>query len=427
MVKKVIDIIPPEENTCFKKEKRQAEAKMIGAFKKARPDKDLAEKKRWKAFAFGLVAFTLSLLAILTLFYSKASLRIKPFLVQKEIEEEIKVDVSQEEFDIENKIIPGELFEVKVDLEKKFQTSGEIVESGKAEGIITVYNRREPPRAVRLRKETRFLSAEKEKVFRAVEKIYIPPATFKKGKLVPGSAKVRVVAAEPGEDYNIGPSKFSVPGLAGSVLYYSVWAESASPMTGGYLKKAKVVADEDIKKAKKEMEEALLERAAEKLKESIPKGFVFSKASIFKTDAQFSCSPQAGGKAEVFACRSVMTAKTLCFKFSYLSKFAELKLKDSLRPGEKLAPGTVEIVFSPKNALSVSGKLILRLKVKFKVYKEIPEKKIISAVKGLSKKEIKQQMGLNYPEGSLLSVRFFPFWLLKAPKNPERIKIELTF
>ncbi len=101
----------------------------------------------------------------------------------------------------------------------------------KASGSITVTNTYSAS-AVKLVKNTRFESSD-GLIFRALSDIVVPG---KKGSTA-GTVNVTVVADQPGEQYNIGPTKkFTVPGLKSTAdMFAGVYAHSSAAMSGGFL------------------------------------------------------------------------------------------------------------------------------------------------------------------------------------------------
>jgi len=427
-MRKIIDVIPPQE----KKEKRGEE--IIKKENEARPTvrasrKHLPKKKNLKVFWAALAALA-GIILFLWLgsgLYSKLTIQVKPSIEKKVLEDEIKVDTNQPLLDEENRIIPGRFFQSEENTQETFKSQAKEIEGEKAQGTIKVYNSCRPLRSLRFRANTRFLSAQGEKIFKSPQKVYLPPARLEKGKIVPGFKEIKVVAQSSGEDYNIGPSKFSVPGLSGAALYYCVWAESTSSMSGGYKKAVNVVAAEDLKGAKKKLRENLLGLSEDSLKKKMPSGFVFSPASLFVENFQASCPVKEGDKAEEFTCQGNMKSKVIGFSIADLKKIALNRINDKLLPEEDLVPGSLSLEFSPKNLSSDSGKIILTLKIKFDVYKKIREEAVLSRTKGLSENGIRAFIFKNYPQVEEIKCRFWPFWVGRAPRKVKRINLRLTF
>jgi hypothetical protein len=99
----------------------------------------------------------------------------------------------------------------------------------KSSGSITVYNNYSAS-SIKLIANTRF-QASSGLVFRIPAAIVIPGKTASK----PGSVQVTVIADQSGPQYNIGPSRFAVPGLQSIPTEYTgVYAQSSGSMTGGF-------------------------------------------------------------------------------------------------------------------------------------------------------------------------------------------------
>jgi hypothetical protein len=155
-------------------------------------------------------------------------------------------------------------------LEKKRELtrSEEKKVESKAEGKIIIYNKfdAEPQRLI---KNTRFESTD-GKVFRISDSITVPG---KKGN-TPGSIEVTVTADSYGEDYNIGPSDFSIPGFKGTPRYAGFYARSATSMKGGSSGNVKGVSASDMSAAKDELALALTSEIKAELKDKTMEGYV---------------------------------------------------------------------------------------------------------------------------------------------------------
>jgi hypothetical protein len=117
-------------------------------------------------------------------------------------------------------------------------TSTETVEN-RAQGTITVYNEysTQPQRLVT---NTRFES-EDGRIYRIENPITVPGYTVVSGTKTPGSITVTVYADEPGEEYNGGATTFTIPGLAGSPQFTSMYARTTDGISGGFIGERPVV------------------------------------------------------------------------------------------------------------------------------------------------------------------------------------------
>lgn len=356
---------------------------------------------------------------------SRLTLKIQPYLEALSFEETFEVRVEVGSIDLAEKIIPGRFFEEALEKWEQFKSTGLSQETGKAQGEIQVYNSHSPPTPITLRVGTRFLSSDNGKIFRCPEKIYLPAAKISQGKIVPSSVKVNVEAQEAGEDYNIGPSKFSLPGLSGNPLYYTIYAESQSSMTGGFIKEVKIVSAEDIANAQDSLARTLFRGAKDSLKNKIPEDFVLLERAILEEESDIDCLQKPEQEYEEFSCEGNIKIKGLGFKLSDLKALAREFVVKIISPSEKLVEGSLNFEYLGQNLVLEKGKMILDLKIEGAIYKDILIEMLREQVEGKSKEEIKEIILNNYPQIESTSIKFWPFWMRKAPKTSERIKIEL--
>lgn len=360
---------------------------------------------------------------------SKLVLSLSPETERIEYSVSLEVNTSQKDIDFQEKIVPGELFSQENEKWQRFQSTGKDFEQAKARGMIRVYNATDPPTPITLRATTRFLSAQGGKIFRAPEKIYLPPPKKIGGKIVPSFRDVEVIAQEPGQDYNIGPSKFSVPGLAGTKFYYLIWAESEKKMEGGFKKEVKKVTEEDLEKAKESLYQVLFSLASNSLKNKIPKEFLLKEEGIIEKDFTISCFAEAGEKVENFSCQGKIIIEGIGFKISDLRDFAKHFLSRKIPSKKELFEQSLELEPSVKRAIieDGEGKIVLELKIQGEIYQKISFQLILEKIKGKSKSQIEEIILRDYPQIKEIKFDFWPFWIKKAPKQTERINLKLTF
>jgi hypothetical protein len=333
------------------------------------------------------------------------------------------VSVQSEEVNLEESFIPGQFFEIEKSGSQEFSATGVSKEEGKARGTIVVYNNYEE--AINLRATTRFLSSEGGKQFQSPDGISLPGAHQENGKTVPGTAIVDIVAMGAGEDYNIGPSNFSVPGLLGNALYYQIYAESDSPMTGGFSREVKEVSDDDIEQANQSLEEQLDNQACQELESKIGDDFIFLPSAIFEREIETSCSAEAGEKRDSFNCQGTARIKVLAFKDSFLRELAKDIIREEISPNQKTIEESLSI--ENINAFPNQGKEEMRLdfKISAAIYNDINEDSLKSAVKGKNEESIKEVIFRDFPEVEKVKMRFWPFWIKSVPDNLDRIEINI--
>ena len=154
--------------------------------------------------------------------------------------------------------VPGQRVQVAATEERTAAASGEAEVTERASGTITISNAFSSDSQT-LVATTRFVSQD-GKLFRLDNTIVVPGAEIVDGEIQPSTIDATVTADEPGEEYNIGPSTFSIPGFQGSPKYNKFTARSSEPMRGGASGVVRVVTEEDITSVRQGIEDALAEK-----------------------------------------------------------------------------------------------------------------------------------------------------------------------
>jgi len=150
--------------------------------------------------------------------------------------------------------IAGAVERVEIEFEKSFEPTGTREKEARAAGKVTIIN--ETNKNQPLVATTRLLSPSGI-LFRMKEGATAPAG---------GSVEVDVYADEEGKAGEVGPTKFTIPGLW-EPLQKTIYAVSETAMTGG-VRNVGVVSELDIDQAKNEVRSAILEKAKSDLRES---------------------------------------------------------------------------------------------------------------------------------------------------------------
>ena len=416
MPKKIIDIFPPQK---LEKYQTPLSEKKIPKEEKLTPVKS----KKGKFFKRGL--FLISLLLVLTFislqfFLSRANIEIWPETEVFNSDEKVTVDGKTDKLDLASKIIPGKIFETEKTVSEEFSASGSFLK--KAGGTIRLYNAYSAQSEI-WQTGTRFVSSE-GKLFLSKNKINVPGAQIKDGKITPSFVDVPVVAAQGGSDYNIGPSNFSIFIYRGTLRYTKFYGESSEAMTVGG--ESAQVTKEDLERA----ESILIERAKTDseaaLRSEIPDEYVFSDKAVETKILEKFSSVGAGTEAEKFNFQIKMKSTTISFKSKDVEDFATLFILSQVPQGKKLYQESLKTKYLPETVNLESGKLILSINLSAKIYPEIDLDSLKKALVAKSLIEAKILLG-NQPGIVRSEIRPFPFWLGSIPDNLEKIKIELRF
>ena len=413
MTKKFFDILPPDSKPFEKKEKE---------FKK-----EVKESKNKEFFKkIGIVIICLLGLIILVSLKASSEIMVKPFKNPVEwIAEDIKVSAEVDGIDIDNNIIPAEFFEIEKEISQEFLTTGQSFEEEKAQGVIRVYNSHNPPKSMTLVVKTRFLSSGGSKYFKALERITIPAAKLENKKIVPSFVDIKVEAMESGEEYNIGPSNFSIPGLVGSSYYYTIYGESDSAMKDGFKNEVKIVNTQEIENAKKNLEEALLNEAQNSLTESLPENFVLLPSAIFEQKIESSCSEKVGTQVSKFVCQGKIKVKYLAFNESFIKEISKKIILSKLSESDQAIEESLGVEYLNNRIDTNKEEMTIDIKILLDTYKNIDKQSLKSQILGKTQAEIKNIVFINFSTIEKIKVKFWPFWIRKTSSNLNKIKIKI--
>lgn len=403
-MKRIFDIFPPK-----KVEERE---------KIFYPKKEKKFKKIW-------ILFFLIFIFIGVYFLKEfpfAKVKVWPKIETFNFQTDLKIDKEINQVDILKKSIPGKIFEIEKEISGEFFSSGKKFVERKAEGTIRVFNdyhsdqvliaktRFQPP----LEKFKPPLEKNENPWFRTTERILIPAKGFK---------DVKVVADSPGEKYNIEPSTFSIPGLAGTPQYTFIYGKSFLPMKGGLKREVLVVRDEDLEKAKDSLTKMAMEKGKEILRESIPSGFSFFEEASKIEILDISFEAKSGQEVEKFSGKAKIRIKALIYLEKEFDEFVKNFVISKI--GEKkIKPESLKITSLVKDFDVSLGRISLSIEGEVEIYSQLDE---ISLKKSIAKKRLEEAKIFlkNQPEIDRFKISIFPFWAEFLPENLERIDLKI--
>jgi len=407
--KKFFDIIPPKKNS-FEEKKENKE------FFKEREKKE--EKKTTLPFFFKILIPVLVLLiltgGVFHFRWSRAEIEIWPKIQTLNLDTKVTIDVKADKPDFLSQIIPGKIFEEEKLISQKFFSSGKALKEEKARGIIRVYNNYHLPQT--LMTGTRFQpSTEKVLYFRTIKRNIIPSKKY---------LDLEVRAEMAGEEYNIGPSTFSIPGLAGTPQYYSIYGKSFSAMAGGFKGEAKQVTKNDLEEAERVVLKKLKDENKDYIKSKIPPDFVLLDGETSQEIIEATSSAPEGSLADSFDFNLKAKLKAIFYKKSDLDNFVKELVDSRFGKNNRDIHRKIDVAYFPELKSLESRENILNLKILVKVYSDIDVPNLKSNLTGKSLKEAQFFLG-QLIEINKYKIKFFPFWLTKIPENNEKVVIKI--
>ncbi len=318
--------------------------------------------------------------------------------------------------------IPIQEVEVTKTKSREFATTGEEEINTRASGEITIYNEYSSDDQTLLDR-TRFESSN-GMTFRILQSITVPGAKIEEGKIIPSSLKIEVVADQPGDEYNIGPDDFIIPGFKGSPKFAGFYGKSSKSMSNGYVGMAKVVLAEDLEKAENTLVEELKEEVKRALEEQIPTELKVVEDGLKEEIVDVSSDTERGERADKFTLEVTTTMKALLFKEEDLKNLVDLNLismissdKVPVNDTQKISWQTPVIDWSKKEAS-------FNLNIEEKIAWGIDVQSIKENLAGQNEVEVRSyladQSGIERAR-----VSFWPFWVKKIPSQEKKIKVNI--
>ena len=318
--------------------------------------------------------------------------------------------------------IPVQLIKVEKTLSKEFKATGEKQLSEKAKGVITIYNEYSSSPQT-LVATTRFIS-EAGKLFRITKNIIVPGAKIEEGRIIASAVDAEVEADDSGEEYNVGPSNFTIPGFKDTPKYAGFYANSKAPMTGGLIGKVNVVSEEDLKKAEEVVVNELKIKAQEDLKEQMPNGLKLIEGAIDEEITETSSNPGLENQAENFTYKAAIVLQALLFNEEDLKILVDANLTSKISQDKIPLSNTQQIVWEKPvidwDKTKVSFTLRVSEEAAFKIETEALKKDLA----GLNEVEVRKFLA-NRLEIEKAKVTFWPFWVKRVPLQASKIKIKL--
>lgn len=311
----------------------------------------------------------------------------------------------------------GKLTRQSQSVSQEFASTGKTIKAEKAQGLIRVYNNYHLDQI--LMANTRFWCFEKDelKEFKTKQKIVIPSQ---------GQLDVVVIASSAGEEYNINPCTFSIPGLKGGPRYTVVYGKSSSPMTGGARIEMTQVSQEDLDIAKETITEKALAEAKAALKNSISSTeYILVDEAIETKIIEVNPLTEVGKNVDNFIFQAKAEAKALVFKKAELEEFARAYLLSQLPQGKELVEGSLVAGYSPETVNLAKGEIVLNLEISAEIYHTLNEKAVKESVKNLRPSELMLTIR-KFPAIARVEIKLWPFWAKTIPQDETMIKIKLN-
>lgn len=311
-----------------------------------------------------------------------------------------------------NTDVPGEIVSETVERSKGFEVKGEGEEiPSKAHGVVTLHNESGIDQQLVVR--TRLLSTEGI-LFRIVETVTVPAN---------GSVQVEARADEAGKQGEIGPSRFTIPGL-NAAKQAQIYATSEQAMIGGTERRA-IVTETVLEEAHvallKDVETELDVKWREGLSPALDGVIIMQETLEKRTDTE------PGTETGSYTVTTIVKNTGVYFDRARLQRIAEAKLQEHVPEGQVLREANLaEMVVTIDTTDVASGTARLHVSVGgTAVLKATSDVLDRERLMGLSAGDAEVYLE-NQPTIQNATIELSPFWVRRIPRLRDHIFIEIV-
>jgi len=393
--------------------------------RRAKKDFEIAKidrgAKRYFIFFAGLF-FLLAVLAAAWLSLPKATLALQLKNQEKSASLDLTADAQAKSANADEKTLPANQEQAVKEISEDFDATGTKTGGKKATGKAVIYNEfstEDQPLVATTRLETG-----DGKIFRITENVVVPGVTKLGNETRPGAIEADVVADQPGESGNIGPSDFRISGFKDTPpKYEKFYAKSAGPMTGGAEGETKIVTAQDIASAKEKIAADAKRAAIENLKSNLAADRKIFESAVQTDVANISVSDAAGTEKEKFSATASAQASAISFSEADVKAILGAELTKSGAKAEEIAfQKPLNYILSESNI----GQKMLKFQAKTDA-KLAPDLDLENFKKGILGKSAAdaQIYAKNFSAIEKMSISFWPFFVNRVPAREGRVEIEV--
>lgn len=357
----------------------------------------------YRTIALSFLAVTLLLLGIIIFFTSKKATIV---VVAKTDSKNINLNLDVEKQKTNNDSIVGLVTTTEFKWSQKYSPTGNKTTTGLATGSVILHN--DTSAAQTLVKTTRLLNSAGV-LFRLSDKVLVPAN---------GKVSASVYADQPGASGNIGPSRFTIPGLSEDKQRV-IYADSDKDMSGG-IKTVGILSADDLKLA----ESDYVEKIKQEVNSSISQIGSFNQKLVFVPNHNTVSDHKVGEEVSEFSLSGTSTVVIVYYNNDELKSLLGREMSGQI---DSSAEKVLSVTKEPQITLATYD--LEKQKARFSVYQDSLVTLDASADKlaannffGKNKDEIERYIfGLGHVVG--VDVKFSPSWMRSAPTAADKIQV----
>ncbi len=365
-------------------------------------------------FVLGLIALGLLILGARSLLNKFSSVSVEVTPKQEFIDVDITLGASTEPKTGE---LGLEVMRMNYEEKEIIQPTGKKQVSKKAGGQIIIYNAysSQPQTLIAT---TRFETPD-GKIYRLNKSITVPGAKIEGGKITASEIEATVFADQPGIEYNIDLTDFTIPGFKDPEKREKIYGRSKTKMEGGFVGEAAVLTESDIANLKNSLKEKVRNYLLKMGVNPKPDNFLlYDEAKQIVFDEQKN-GPKPGDIA------NQLELKESAVLFGFLLKKSDLYGALAGKYLNANDANQVEIVNVDKLSFELKNfsakNIIFNLKGQAHFSWKIDEASLKNDL--IKEKDKPDNALIKYPAITKAKIIFSPSWWSYLPEDPSRIKI----
>lgn len=377
--------------------------------------------KKSKKIFFGFVLFCLFVLSgvAIYLFVPNAVITIIPAISENKKDINIQGSVSAQ---VDAGNIPIRIIDKNEEISLSYDVTGKSEASGKkAHGSVVIYN--EYSSSPQTLVATTRLESEDGKIFRIVKNIVVPGTTEISGSVQPGAIEVEVIADQPGSEYNIDKTKFTIPGFSGGPKFDKFYAKSSNSMTGGSSDddKPSAVSQQDIDNAKIKTENAIKEKINGIILAELQLGEVVLPQAEKITVIKSSTGAKAGDAVTSFDYNAQASVRAIVFSENDIRKIVQQSIEQAQGYKKEIS----KIEYNNVEADFDNSTLKLKALGEIKNIPNIDTEKIKEEVLGKSADQVGDILK-KYPSIKNANIELWPSFISHISPYSKRVNVQIS-
>lgn len=352
-------------------------------------------------------------------FFSRAEIKINFAETPWEGEVEILATKAVAEVDVNGRIIPAEVFRDKRNLTQFFPATGRSEVSEKAKGRLIIYNAYSSQPQI-LVATTRFETPD-GKIYRLDNRVVVPGAEIKDGKIVPRSIEAAVTADKAGEEYNVGPvEKLTIPGFKGTARYQGFYGALPEGASGGFVGEKAIPTDADIAAAKDKMTAILRSSLESNLLSGRPAEFKIPLGASEMEVSKMSVNKTTDDKGN-FGIIGVAEFRAIGFREADLNT---ILLDVASQEHPEMDFRSLEVDYANVRPAYDKGELRFLATARGELAPTFSAEEFKAQVAGENLNSVRSRI-LKLPRLTDAKVSVWPVWLRRLPDDPAKITLTL--